>query len=176
MPSAFIHSIIDLLAYGRPYFDLHKKKDAAYATIGVKHRKVYHEWYNVYLDEWDFDDPFPPSLKQMIEDVVQARGGDDAERDQSFASHDYFDRIWDSLSEEERQLTEEFFIWVLGQPKVLKQKFGVDVHGEKIERMINGQVVWEDAPGLRKEYRRLCAYADVVKGNTKRRRSGPLRS
>ena len=170
MPSVFIHSIIDLLAYGRPYFDLHKKKDAAYATLGVKHREVYHEWYQAYLDEWDFHEPFPPSLMQMIEYVAQARGGDDAERDQSFASHGYYDRIWDSLSEEERLFQEGFFIWVLRQPGILKQKFGVDVHGEKIERMINGQVVWEDAPGLRKEYLRLCAYADVVIGKRKPRR------
>ncbi len=166
MPSALSHTIIDLLAYGRPYFDLHKEKDAAYATLGVNHRKVYHEWYNVYLDEWDFDEPFPQSLKQVIEYVAQARGGDDAERSQSYVSHDYYDRIWDSLSNEERRIQEGFLIWVLRRPDVLKQKFGVDVHGEKIERMINGQVVWEDAPGLRKEYLRLCAYADAVIRNS----------
>jgi len=170
MASAFIHSIIDLLVYGRPYFDLHKEKDAAHAELGVNHRKKHHEWYQTYLDEWDFDEPFPPSLMQMIEHVKKTCGGDDAERDQSFASHDYIDRIWDSLSNEERRFQEGFFIWVLRRPDVLKQKFGVDVHGEKIERSINGQVVWEDAPGLRKEYLRLCAYADVVIGKRKPRR------
>jgi len=170
MPPVFIHSIIDLLVYGRPYFDLHKKKDAAYATLGVNHRKKNHQWYNLYLYEWNFDEPFPQSLKKVIEYVAQARGGDDAERDQSFASHGYYDRIWDSLSNEERRLQEGFFIWVLRQPEVLKQKFGVDVHGEKIERMINGVKIWEDAPGLRKEYLRLCAYADVVIGKRKPRR------
>ena len=170
MASAFIHSIIDLLVYGRPYFDLHKKKDADYATLGVKHREVYHEWYQAYLDEWDVDEPFPPSLKQVIEYVAQARGGDDAERSQSYVSHDYFDRIWDSLSDEERRFQEGYFIWVLLQPDILKQKFGVDVCSEKIERVINGMRIWEDAPGLRKEYLRLCAYADVVIGKRKPRR------
>ncbi len=166
MPYVFIHSIIDLLVYGRSYFDLHKEKDAASAELGVKHRDVNHEWYKAHLDEWDFDEPFPPSLKQMIEYVVQARGGDEAERSQSFASHDYFDRIWDSLTDEDRQFTEGFFVWVLGQPEVLKHKFGVDVHDEKIERTINGQVVWEDAPGLQREYDRLCAYVNAVERNT----------
>ena len=166
MPSAFIHSIIDLLVYGRSYFDLHKKKDAAYATLGVNHRKENHQWYNSYPYEWDFDEPFPPPLMHMFEHVKKTRGGDDAERLQSFASHDYIDRIWDSLSNEERRFQEGFLIWVLRQPEILKQRFGVDVHGEKIERTIHGEVVWEDAPGLRKEYRRLCAYADTVMRNS----------
>ncbi len=166
MASAFIHSIIDLLAYGRSYFDLHKEKDAASAKLGVKHRDVNHEWYKAYLVEWDFDEPFPPSLMQMIEHVKKTLGGDEAEQDQSFASHDYIDRTWDSLSGKERRFAEGFFIWVLRQPDVLRQKFGVDVYGEKIERAIDGVQVWEDAPGLQREYNSLCAYVDAVERNT----------
>ena len=34
MPSAWVHAAIDLIAYGRPYFGLHKKKDKAYCSVG----------------------------------------------------------------------------------------------------------------------------------------------
>ena len=166
MPSGMVHSVIDLLAFGRHHFDLHQEKDAPAASLGIHHRKVDHQWYNAFGVEWNFDEPFPASLHRTIEHAGHARGDEQAERMMSFAAHDYLDRVWDSLSREHREYIEAFCIWVLLQPDVLKDKFGVNVYDEKIARSLSGIEVWDDAPGLKKEYLRLRGYAKHVLENS----------
>lgn len=139
MPSAMVHSVIDLLAFGRHHFDLHREKEAPAATLGFRHRRVHHEWYNAFGVEWDFDEPFPASLHRTIEHSADARGDEEAERAMSFAAHDYFDLVWDSLPREHRQYIEGFSIWMLSRPRLMTEKFGVDVLNEKIARRVGAQ-------------------------------------
>ena len=162
MPSVMVHSTIDLLAFGRHHFDLHQEKDAPSATLGFRHRSVHHEWYKAFSVEWDFDEPFPASLHSTIEHLADAQDDEEAERSMSFAAHDYFDRVWDSLSRAHRDYVEGFCIWILSQPDVLKEKFGVDVLNERIARKSGPDHVWDEAPGLRREYMRLRAYGKAV--------------
>lgn len=165
MASGMVHSVIDLLAFGRHHFDLHQKKDEPARTLGICHREMDHEWYNAFGVEWDFNEPFPVSLHRAIDYAARAKGDEEAERMMSFAAHDYLDRVWDSLSPDRREYTEAFCMWVLFHPDVLKEDFGVDVYDEKIARTLNGVKVWDNAPGLNKEYRRLLAYAKRVLEN-----------
>jgi hypothetical protein len=159
MASAMVHRVIDLLAFGRHHFDLHRQKDAPAATLGIHHREVHHQWYKVFPDEWDFDTPFPALLHRTIE---HAANDEEAEQLMSFVGHDYVDRVWDSVLDERRRYIEGLFIWVLLQPGLIKEEFGVDAYGEKIARTIDGATIWDDAPGLQKEYARLRAYAKRV--------------
>jgi hypothetical protein len=36
MPNAWVHTVIDLIVWGRPYFWLHKEKDKPHKILGVK--------------------------------------------------------------------------------------------------------------------------------------------
>jgi len=103
MPSAWVHAAINIIAYGRPYFDLHKEKDKAHETLGPNHRIVNHEWYQDYGKFWDYHDPFPTSLKEFIRIFGIKEGADKAEELMAWVDHDYIDRIWDDLSDQERR-------------------------------------------------------------------------
>ena len=80
-----------------------------------------------------------------------------------YTDHDYIDRIWDDLSDKERKYWEGFVMWVVLNPKILKEWAKVDVLEGKIHRMINSCDVWEDCPELKSEYKRLCSYVNAVK-------------
>ena len=162
MPAGWVHATIDLITFGRHFFDLHKEKDEAWKRLGPDHRVVDHEWYQAYGKSWTFDDPFPDWLKQLVQAVRDTEGEDQAERHMSWIVHDYFDRVWDGLSEDRRRYREGFFAWVLFHPEILKGKFGVDVLNGKIHRVIEGRETWEDCPFARTEYRRLRSYAEAV--------------
>lgn len=163
MPKGWVHATLDLIAFGRPYFDLHKEKDKPYETLGPAHRKVNHGWYQQYQKRWTLAEPFPASLLRSIEALGQRPGGDDqAEKQMVWISHDYFDRAWDRLSDQERKYWEGYFIWVLLQPAVLRDKFGVDVLKGKIHRVIDGEEMWEDCSDITAKYSRLRIYAKAV--------------
>jgi len=162
-----MHAIIDLLAYGRPYFDLHKEKDKAFETLGQHHRKIGHEWYQVFGEKWTLDEPFPSCLKDEIFKIRNVKGSEEAEKQMAFLDHDYLDRIWDELSSQERNYWEGFFAWLISKPKILKEWAGVDVLEGKIQRVIDGCEVWGNCPKLKSEYMRLCKYVKVVKNNSK---------
>jgi hypothetical protein len=167
MPSAWVHATIDLTAYGRPYFDLHKKKDDAYRFLGSNHRSVNHEWYQSYGKIWNLSVPFPSSIKEAIEATRNKEGADKAEEKMAWIDHDYFDRVWDNLSDAERKYGEGFFAWVLFNPQILKDWAGVDVLNGKIGRVINNQEIWERCPELKSEYKRLCNYVKAIIKNDK---------
>ena len=63
MPDGWVHAVIDLIGYGRPYFDLHKEKDKPSQTLGWEHRIVGHDWYQAFGEKWTFDKSFPTWLK-----------------------------------------------------------------------------------------------------------------
>jgi hypothetical protein len=167
MPNGWVHAIIDLIAYGRPYFDLHKEKDKAHETLGLKHRIVNHKWYQDYGKAWDFRDPFPSSIKDLILRIRNEEGDEKAEEQMAWIDHDYIDRIWDDLSSHERRYWEGFFIWVLLSHKILREWAGVDVQEGKIHRLIDGREIWENCPEVKREYQRLCRYVKSVRRNNK---------
>lgn len=167
MPSAWVHGIIDLIVYGRPYFDLHKEKDNAHKTLGSRHRIVNHDWYRAYGKLWDFHNPFPSCVKDSTLALKNEEGEEKAEEQMAWIDHDYFDRIWDDLSGRERRYWEGFFRWVVRRPKILREWAGVDVKQGRIHRLINGCEIWESCPELKVEYRRLRWYVKAVKRNNK---------
>jgi len=167
MPNGWVHAVIDLIAYGRPYFNLHKEKDKASEVLGPNHRIVNHEWYQSYGKLWSFRDPFPFSLKKGIITLGNREGVDKAEEQMASVDHDYVDRIWDTLSPPQRKNIEGFCAWILFNPETLKEWAGVDVINGRIQRRIDGHEVWEDCAELRSEYVRLCNYVKVVKEKDK---------
>ena len=165
MPNGWVHAMIDLLAFGRSYFDLHQEKDKAYETLGLDHRVVDHDWYQGFGKFWTFSDPFPGRLKQSIQTLKDTEGGDTAEEKMASIAHEYLDKVWDDLSTKERKYWESCFIWVLFHPEVLRDRFGLDVLNGKIHRVIEGQEIWGDCPYTKAEYERLRRYAEVVRSN-----------
>lgn len=165
MPSAWVHATIDLIAYGRSYFDIHKEKDEPYKTLGYKHRVVRHEWYQAFEKEWTLHDPFPSCLKDQISKIRDINGPNKAEKRMADIDHDYIDRIWDTLSPQEKKYREGYFAWILFNQKILKEWAGVDVLDGRIQRMIDNCEVWEYCPKLRNDYKRLSSYVKVVMKN-----------
>ncbi|MCX6664228.1 MAG: hypothetical protein NTZ75_08285 [Euryarchaeota archaeon] len=162
MPEGWVHATIDLIVYGRPYFDIHKNKDEAFLRLGKAHRKIKHEWYQAFGKKWTFDDPFPDFLKGLISEIRGACGSDKAEKQMVYWDHDYFDRIWKNLSEKQRKYCKGAFAWIINNPMFLKNWAGVDVLEGKIKRVIDGQEVWEICPELKSEYHRLHCYVKTV--------------
>jgi len=165
MPSAWIHAVIDLIAYGRPYFDLHKEKDKPHELLGSRHRVVNHDWYQAYGRSWNFCEPFPSWIKESIRILGNEEGAGKAEEQMAWIDHDYIDRVWDDLSDQERRYWEGFFIWVLFSPKLLEEWAGIDVLKGRIQRIVNGREVWKSCPELEPEYERLRSYIEAVKKN-----------
>ena len=163
MPNGWVHATIDLIAFGRPYFDLHKEKDKAHEILGSKHRIVNHEWYQAFENLWTFSDPFPSRLKESIQALGDAEGAETAEERMVSIAHDYLDRVWDGLSLSERKYWESFFIWVLFSPGILKNWAGVDLVNSKIHRVVEDQEIWEACSDTKSEYERLRRYVKVVK-------------
>jgi hypothetical protein len=159
MPNAWVHATIDLIAYGRSYFDLHKRKDQWSKTLGSSHRIMDHDWYWKLNCEWNLNRPFPIHELHAVSFALCHH----AEEIQSYVSHDYWDRIWNGLSPEERKYDEAFFLWLLIHPSILKDWAGVDVLRGKIHRSVGGTNKWYPCPAVRQEYRRLRAYAESVK-------------
>lgn len=167
MPSGWVHAVIDLIAYGKPYFDLHKEKDKDYELMGSSHRIVNHDWYQAYRKSWNFCEPFPSWLKESIRILGNEEGTDKAEEQMAWIDHDYIDRTWDVLSDSKKKYWEGFFAWVLLSPKILKEWAGVDVLEGKIQRVTDEREVWEYCLELKFQYKRLCKYVNAVKENDK---------
>jgi hypothetical protein len=162
MPSGWVHAVIDLIVYGRPYFNLHKEKDKPYETLGWNHRKIGHEWYQAFGENWTLDRPFPVCLRELISKIRSINGPNKAEELMAYVDHDYIDKIWDSLLPQEKKYREGFFAWILFNPGILKEWTGVDVLEGRIQRLIDGREVWEYCSELKSEYEQLCSYAKVV--------------
>lgn len=165
MPDGWVHAVIDLIAYGRPYFDLHKEKDKASQILGSNHRIVDHDWYQAYGRYWDFRDPFPSWLKESIRILSNEKGPEEAEAQMARVDHDYIDKTWDTLSFQEKKYREGFFVWILFHPRILKEWAGVNVLDGRIKRLIHTDEIWEYCPELKSEYKRLCKYVKAVVEN-----------
>ena len=92
----------------------------------------------------------------MRTDAIENR--DEAEQFQSWTSHDYLDRIWDTLDSEQRRNFELACKWFLENPEELNRVYEIDVFRGLIFRVIDGKEVTENCSELIKEYRRLRSY------------------
>ena len=169
MANGWIHETMDLIVYGRPYRYIHKLKDEeSQRKPGRRHREVKHEWYQAFGKLWSFSDPFPDFLKEDIQRLKDVEGADSAEERIVSDAHDYLDRIWDcdELPKPERDWIRKYweglFAWLLFRPEILKDWAGVDVLNGKIQRFVEGQETWEDAPDIKSEYKRLCHLVNFV--------------
>ena len=160
MAAGWVHASMDLMAFGRSYFDLHKYKDHPWKELGYEHRQVNHNWYNEFEKSWNFDKPFPPIIDMRTRAFETDEQG---EKYQSWISHDYLDRVWDTLDFERRRNFEQACKWFLENPEELNRVYEIDVFRGLIFRVVNGKEVTENCPELVGEYRRLRAYVDKVK-------------
>lgn len=168
MPNRWIHETIDIISFGRSYWELHKEKDAPYKYLGKNHRGFYHEWYQSYGIEWDFNEPFPPKLKAFFTAVLDSKGPDNAEETQAWCSHDYWDKIWDDSSYDKRKYIAVFFKWLLLNPQILKDWAGVDVLLGKVKVVYGKNYgyekttdVWETEPTLKRDYEHLRNFVEL---------------
>ena len=163
MAAGWVHASMDLMAFGRSYFDLHKYKDHPWKKFGYKHRQIYHDWYNEFGKSWNFNEPFPLIIHMRTNAIADP---DKAEQFQSWTSHDYLDRIWDTLNAERRRNFEFACKWFLENPEELNRVYEIDVFRGLIYRVINGKNVIEYCPELINEYKRLRDYVAKVKIET----------
>lgn len=159
MAAGWVHATIDLIAFGRSYFDLHQYKDHPWRELGFKHREINHDWYKEFGENWDFSDPFPLIIHMR---TAVFSNPDEAEKIQSWFSHDYIDRIWDMLDNNRRIEIEENFKRLLQNPEELNRACEIDVSHGFIYRVIDGKKVIEHCPQLIKEYQRLRNYVSKI--------------
>ncbi len=156
MAAGWIHQTIDLIAFGRAYAHVHRRKDAASQMVpGKRHRSIGHEWYQRFGQDCDFNEPYPQAAREVIEKIGRAYGADVAEERMSSDSHDLVDRTWDGLSKYERLYWEGFFAWLIYHPEILLRWAEVDVVLGRIKRVVDGNEVWELAPEILEEYRSI---------------------
>lgn len=159
MAAGWVHATIDLIAFGRSYFDLHQYKDHPWRELGFKHREINHDWYKEFGKNWDFNDPFPLIIHMR---TAVFTNPDEAEEFQSFISHDYIDKIWDTLDNNRRTEIEEYFKQLLQNPEELNRVCEINVSHGFIYRVIDGKKVVEYCPQLVKEHQRLRNYVSKI--------------
>jgi hypothetical protein len=166
MPSGLFHAIHSMIVFGRPHDHIHRKKDAAARRIpGLRHRRIRHGWYRAFGRQWDLSNPFPDIVARRTERFGDLRGPERAEEFQVAIAHDHLDRVWDYEDRTPgersavRKYWEGFFVWLLLNPTFLRNWAGVDVLTGRIERLIDGKAVWEEAPEIRDDHEQLCKRA-----------------
>ena len=162
MPPHWLHDALDLAVFGRVYPDLHTWKDAPAKTLRWRHRAIRHDWYNAYdTGVWTFNDPFPPVAQWEIVRRFRTEGPDAAERYEVDLSHDLYDRVWDTLSRRKRIAICEWFKWMLLHPEELKRFAQIDVvAGRALTEDADGNVTWQDEPGLNVAWQTLKAHVE----------------
>jgi len=65
----WMHESLDIIAFGRSYWRLHKKIDEDPKGLGYRHRIYYHDWYWEFKKKWDFENPFP--LRELDKAIPQ---------------------------------------------------------------------------------------------------------
>ena len=160
----WMHATHDLIVYGRPYFDLHQRKDSPSQRLGYEHRAEHHQWYKAYRRCWTSEDPFPTSLAAQILRTRSKAGSTKAEEEMSWTSHDVLDRVWDELGPRERAYWYGLFGWLILNPQYLKARAGVDVLEGWIKRSNRSGTCesWKRCPALVDEYKRLRRYVEAV--------------
>jgi hypothetical protein len=163
MANAWVHAVLSLIAFGKPYFDLNKQVDSWSEELRQQHRIMGHDYYWAYGRLWNMDDPFPERVLEHCHKTRQRYGDEEAEKEAVQLSHCYFDRVWDAFSREERENLELALARFVSDPELLKDSAGVDVIEGKIQYQLdNDELSWVDAPELSGEYERLIRYIEGV--------------
>ncbi len=165
MPNRWFHEALDIAVWGKSYWSLHRRKDAAYRTLGPKHRAVGHGWYSRLNQDWTFDNPFPEMVLARTRQIRTSHGPDAAEKYQAAVTHDYFDALWDTFRRADRARVAECVRQLILDPNVLREWVGVDVMRGLVKRsrgLEHGLLfpvdAWEREPGLPRAYQHLRAY------------------
>jgi hypothetical protein len=127
MPRRWLHESLDIVVWGESYWQEHKRKDAAYKTLGPKHRAVGHPWYSKFKRDWTFEDPFPPKVLEKTRRIRITKGGAAAEKYQANLTHDYLDRLWDTFDRADRRQVAESIRHLILNTRMLRDWAGVDV-------------------------------------------------
>lgn len=165
MPRRWLHESFDIVVWGDSYWQLHKRKDAAYKTLGLKHRVVGHPWYSRFKRDWTFEDPFPETVLARTRRIRITQGAAAAEKYQAALTHDYLDRLWDTFDRTDRIQVAESIRQLILNTKMLRDWAGVDVvrglvkrvHGSE-EGLLFPLDTWEPASRLARAYERLRTY------------------
>ncbi len=161
MPPRWLHNTLDLTVFGRVYDHLHAWKDEPSRWLGPRHRIERHPWYQLYGLMWNLDDALPECIQTETARLLATEGADVAESFQADVAHDCYDRTWDTLSQEDRAGICGAFKWLLQQPGVLLDKFGIDVYsGRILIEHPDGRTEWQDEPGLNRAWRELKVYTE----------------
>lgn len=113
MPSAWVHSILNLVCFGTEFSSIHKWKDKEWSELGVEHRKRKHELYQdmkeLVEEGYSLDEmlnPVSEAVKESAENI-----GDWLRRKENLSEeeeinkwqniwaqylfHDILDLVWD---------------------------------------------------------------------------------
>lgn len=163
MASAWVHAVLSLITFGKPYFELNKQMDSWSQHLGHDHRMMGHDYYQAYGILWNIDNPFPEWVWEHSRKTRERYGDEEAEQEAVRLSHCYFDRIWDDFSREQRENLELALARFVSIPKLLKDSAGVDVIEGRIQyELDSGELSWVDEPELPSEYQRLTSYIEAV--------------
>lgn len=163
MANAWVHAVLSLIAFGKPYFDLHKQVDSWSEELRYQHRIMGHDYYQAYGILWNIDDPFPDWVWEHSRKTRERYGDEEAEKEAVRLSHCYLDRVWDDFSKEYRDNLELALAKFVASPALLKNSAGVDVIEGKIQyQQESGELSWVDCPELLGEYERLIRYIEGV--------------
>ena len=110
MPPGWIHETIDMIAWGRVYWSVHRRKDRFWPELGTKHRIREHDFYQkgrtlikqgVPIEEvlnWMYQYAKERTKSEWKEglpaDVIEAR--------QAGMAHECWDLLWDDFTSAER--------------------------------------------------------------------------
>jgi hypothetical protein len=163
MPAGWVHATLDLITFGEPHLDVHQWKDAPWRRLGTAHRRERHDWYQAGLTGvWTMDDPFPAWEGAAVDAIGADHGDVAAERYMVDITHDFWDRWWDATPRNDRKCIETAFAWLLFQPDILRDRYGVDVRRGYVLREIDGKLLWRHQPAIVAKYHALTRYVRRV--------------
>lgn len=94
MAPRWIHEFFDVLTFGRSYWRIHKKIDKWFEVYGVEHRKLEHEYYQMFKNH-DLNE-FLKSVPQLLHALKNIEEG-------VKLAHCVVDKVWDELSLEQKK-------------------------------------------------------------------------
>lgn len=89
MAPRWIHEFFDILTFGRSYWRVHREEDEASKYLGVEHRKVKHEFYQMF--KHCNSNVFVRRIPELLPGLKDKKGG-------IRLIHSLIDKVWDELS------------------------------------------------------------------------------
>jgi len=131
MPPGWIHETIDMIAWGRVYWSVHKEKDKYWRELGTKHRIMEHPLYQrglacvrggVTLEEV-LNFMYDEAKKRTRCDWEEGVSADIIEARQANMAHDIWDLLWDDFTPVERVGIARAFRDVILRPDAYRNLF-----------------------------------------------------